>query len=43
MTQDPPFLQPEPTPDRAPISTTTDDGRACSLEGTGLSLFVNIM
>jgi hypothetical protein len=43
MTQETPALQPEPTPDRAPIATSDDDGNACSLEGSGLGLFLNIM
>ncbi|KQC15496.1 MAG: hypothetical protein APR56_14290 [Methanosaeta sp. SDB] len=43
MTQENPALQSEQSPDRAPIATTDDDGRACSLEGSGLELFVNIM
>lgn len=33
----------EPTSFRPLIATTDDDGRACSLEGSGLELFVNIM
>jgi hypothetical protein len=43
MTQENPTPRLEPTPDRAPIATTDDDGNACSLEGSGLELFVNIM
>jgi len=43
MTQENSSSDPEPTPFRQPIATFDDDGRACSLEGTGLSLIVNIM
>jgi hypothetical protein len=43
MIHETPALQPGPTPDRALIATTDDDGRACGLEGSGLELFVNIM
>ncbi|HOO53737.1 MAG TPA: hypothetical protein PLM24_03550 [Methanothrix sp.] len=43
MTQENPSIEPEPIPLRPPIATFDDDGRACSLEGTGLALLVNIM
>lgn len=43
MTQENPSPKSELTPDRPPIATTDDDGNACSLEGSGLGLFVNIM
>ncbi len=43
MAQETPSPQPEPTADRPPVDTTDDDGNACSLEGSGLDLFVNIM
>ncbi len=43
MTQENPSPRPEPPLDRAPIATIDDDGNACSLEGSGLGLFVNIM
>lgn len=42
MIHETPTHQPESTPDQAFIATI-DDGRACSLEGSGLELFVNIM
>jgi|GEM_PF-2375091 hypothetical protein len=35
--------KPEPTPNRQPIATFDDDGRARILPGTGLALLVNIM
>lgn len=43
MTQENPSPQPEPTPDREPITTFDDHGNACRLEDSGLGLFVNIM
>lgn len=43
MDQENASSKPEPTPERPPIATFDDDGNACSLEGSGLDLFVNIM